>query len=73
MCRLKKWNGSSLILVATDGLAASDRMMPASISTMIAASSQPVDGPPPFGERGALVTGKHGRPQMAEVTSIGGR
>ncbi len=39
MCRLKKWNGSSLILVATGGLAASDRMMPASISTIIAASS----------------------------------
>ena len=36
--RLKKWNGSSPILVATGGLAASDRMTPASISAMIAAS-----------------------------------
>ena len=37
-CRLKKWNGSSPIRVATGGLAASDRMTPASISAMIAAS-----------------------------------
>src|SRR4051812_39274464 len=37
--RLKKWNGSSPIRVATGGLAANDRMMPASISTEIAASS----------------------------------
>ncbi len=36
--RLKKWNGSSPIRVATGGLAASDRMIPASISAMIAAS-----------------------------------
>ena len=37
---LKKWNGSSPIRVATGGLAASDSMMPASISAMIAASSR---------------------------------
>ena len=37
--RLKKWNGSSPIRVATGGLAASDRMTPPSISAMIAASS----------------------------------
>src|SRR6266700_1206939 len=38
--RLKKWNGSSPILVATGGLAASDRIMPPSISAIIAASSR---------------------------------
>ena len=37
--RLKKWNGSSPIRVATGGLAASDRMTPPRISAMIAASS----------------------------------
>ena len=36
--RLKKWNGSSPIRVATGGLAASDRMTPPSISAMIAPS-----------------------------------
>ena len=38
-CRLKKWKGSSPILVATGGLAASDRITPPSISAAIAASS----------------------------------
>ena len=38
--RWKKWNGSSPILVATGGLAASDRMTPPRISAMIAASSR---------------------------------
>jgi hypothetical protein len=38
ICRLKKWKGSSPILVATGGLAASDRITPPSISTIIAAS-----------------------------------
>src|SRR5216684_2541618 len=37
--RLKKWKGSSPILVATGGLAASDRIIPPSISAIIAASS----------------------------------
>ena len=37
--RLKKWNGSSPIRVATGGLAASDRMTPASINAAIATSS----------------------------------
>ena len=50
--RLKKWNGSSPILVATGGLAASERMMPASISAMIAPSMQLVDGPPPLAQSG---------------------
>ena len=61
--RLKKWNGSSPIRVATGGLAASDRMTPPRTSAMIAASSELVHGPPPFGKRGALFTGEHGRPQ----------
>ena len=34
---------------------------------------QAVDRPPPFGKRGALFTGDHGRFQKAEVTPIGGR
>ena len=38
--RLKKWNGSSPIRVATGGLAASDRIMPPKISAMIAASNR---------------------------------
>src|SRR5262249_34704084 len=38
-CRLKKWNGSSPIRVATGGLAASDRMTPESISASTAPSS----------------------------------
>ncbi len=47
-------------------------MTPASINAAIAPQQQLVDGPPPVRERGALVTGEHGRPQMAEITSIRG-
>ena len=68
--RLKKWNGSSPIRVATGGLAASDRMMPPSISAMIAAEQQAVDRPPPFAEGVALFTGEHGRSQRAEVCPL---
>ena len=37
MCRLTKWKASRLSRAATGGLAASDRMMPASMSASSAA------------------------------------
>jgi len=39
-CRLKKWNGSRPMRVATGGLAASDRMMPPRMRVVSAASSR---------------------------------
>ena len=70
--RLKKWNGSSPIRVATGGLAASDRMTPPRISAMIAASKSlsTVHHQSENGVRWSRAS--MGVPKMAEVTPIGG-
>ena len=72
-CRLKKWNGSSPIRVATGGLAASDRMTPPSINANIAASSN-LSTVHHHSENGVRWSrASMGVPKMAEVTPIGGR